>query len=201
MSPGPNTHMSPAGHMSPSHRQGSHQPRQMMMTQGPQGQMQMMVQAPIRHNMMQQQSPVHPGMSPSHSVNYGSPGPQHSQPSGPMRRPSGSNVASPATDRPITPRTPHTPGSQGPLTPGSAGRVTPGSVGQPSPSPDPNSQNFPQGGGNPNHPMMPYALPGIAISGWGKPFGLKGGNTRGGWKKFYWSERWHERRLGVFYWS
>ena len=90
------------------------QPRQMMPGQAG------MMGVPMRHGMQPGQSPVHPGMSPGHSVNYGSPG-QHQQPPmtsnpGPMRRPSGSNVASPATDigRPITPRTPHTPGSQGP---------------------------------------------------------------------------------------
>merc|ERR1712155_238100 len=63
------------------------------------------------------------------------------------------------------------------------------SPGQPSPSPDPNSQNFQNmaaggGGGNPNHPMLPSPpVPG-RVSGWGKPFGLKGGNIRGGWKHF-----------------
>merc|ERR1719228_916251 len=111
------------------------------------------------------------GISPSHSVSYGSPGQVGLSGASPMRRPSGSSAASPATDRPITPRTPHTPNSQGPLTPGSAGRLTPGSAGrqtpgqpttpghpQPSPSPDMNAQNFQQpgnlmqhggGGGNP----------------------------------------------------
>merc|ERR550539_1178152 len=108
------------------------QPRQMLV-QGQPG------QVAVRQTMMAGpgQSPVHPGMSPSYSVNYGSPGQAGVTTStGPIRRPSGSSGASPATDRPITPRTPHTPGSQGPLTPGSAGRLTPGSAGQPSPSPD-----------------------------------------------------------------
>ena len=90
----------------------------------------------------------------------------------PIRRPSGSGVASPATgDRPLTPRTP---GSAGRLTPSSSagGRQTPSTPGgQPAPSPD--QQVGGGGGGNPNHPMIP-AVP--MNSGWDTMvFGLKGG--------------------------
>merc|ERR1711911_445568 len=76
------------GQMPPGQPMMGQQPRQAMM----QGQGQMMGPGPMRH-MQPGQSPVHPGMSPGHSVNYGSPGQQPMTTGGPMRRPSGSNVA------------------------------------------------------------------------------------------------------------
>merc|ERR1719510_101002 len=98
-------------------QQGQMHPGQMMQQQQQQGQMtqqqqQMMMMGQSRPQMMMMQRQVHPGhgqplppagISPSHSVSYGSPG----QPGpGPMRRPSGSNAASPAADRSNTPQTP-----------------------------------------------------------------------------------------------
>ena len=94
----------PGGHvMRMPYQQQSQVPRQMIMrgavpNQGIAG-------SPVRPNGGAVGSPAGQAIvSPQHSVSYGSPGQVVQPGASPMRRPSGNSAASPAMDRPITPR-------------------------------------------------------------------------------------------------